>query len=218
MYKNPVIPAQKSENDKPLSGKFEDLIEKHPHLASFFTYTEEDLISEQEVISKKNVETELRIIENKEDKGQYKLDKIEYATSKLVPLGIYKDFFRSAGNPILILLTSLSLNIIYALIIIGFDYWIKLWTEAEDQKKAFTINGNVSESTDVDSPSVLLQNRRHHLLVLFLIAIFQVLFSIPTVMFDMSFCLRAARNLHDRMFRKLLHAPIKFFNCNPIGK
>ncbi|KAG1679227.1 Multidrug resistance-associated protein 4 [Nymphon striatum] len=37
-------------------------------------------------------------------------------------------------------------------------------------------------------------------------------------MFDMSFCLRAARNLHDRMFRKLLHAPIKFFNCNPIAR
>ncbi|KAG1679229.1 putative multidrug resistance-associated protein lethal(2)03659 [Nymphon striatum] len=105
--------------------------------ASFFTYTDEDLISEQEEISKKNGETELRIIEDKEDKGQYKLDKIEYATSKLVPLGIYKDFFRSAGNPILILLTSLLLNIIYALTIIGFDYWIKLWTEAEDEKKSF---------------------------------------------------------------------------------
>ncbi|KAG1710452.1 putative multidrug resistance-associated protein lethal(2)03659 [Nymphon striatum] len=34
----------------------------------------------------------------------------------------------------------------------------------------------------------------------------------------MMFCLRAARKLHDRMFNKLLHAPITFFNCNPIDK
>ncbi|KAG1710451.1 Multidrug resistance-associated protein 4 [Nymphon striatum] len=34
----------------------------------------------------------------------------------------------------------------------------------------------------------------------------------------MMFCLRAARKLHDRMFNKLLHAPITFFNCNPIGE
>ncbi|KAG1715018.1 Multidrug resistance-associated protein 4 [Nymphon striatum] len=205
-------------NDEPLYGTYEDLIEKHPQFSSFYTH-----FLEQDEISKKKV-SKIELTEVKlKDKGSedlYKLDKIENATSESVSLGVYKDFFRAAGNPFLILFTSLLLNIIYSLIVVGFDYWIKLWTEAEDQKKSFINNGNLIGSTDHDGFSLnsLLQNRWNSLLVLLVISVLLVLFSIPTVMFDISFCIRAARNLHDRMFGKLLHAPIKFFNCNPIGK
>ena len=30
-------------------------------------------------------------------------------------------------------------------------------------------------------------------------------------------CLAAARNLHDKMFRSILRAPILFFDTNPVG-
>ncbi|KAG1715016.1 Multidrug resistance-associated protein 4 [Nymphon striatum] len=205
-------------NDEPLYGTYEDLIEKHPQFSSFYTH-----FLEQDEISKKKV-SKIELTEVKlKDKGSedlYKLDKIENATSESVSLGVYKDFFRAAGNPFLILFTSLLLNIIYSLIVVGFDYWIKLWTEAEDQKKSFINNGNLIGSTDHDGFSLnsLLQNRWNSLLVLLVISVLLVLFSIPTVMFDISFCIRAARNLHDRMFGKLLHAPIKFFNCEILNR
>ncbi|KAG1652397.1 Multidrug resistance-associated protein 4 [Nymphon striatum] len=189
----------------------------HSNFASFFTHAN---AHNQSVISKLDRNIEQYVFKDSAGKGVYKLDTIEKATSKLVPLRVYKEFLRADGNPILILLISMLLNSIYAFIFVGFDYWIKLWTEAEDQKNDFTIHGNMSESTDHNGffPNVILQNRRNTLLFLLLISIFLVLFSIPTIMFDMNFCIRAAKNLHDRMFGKLLHAPVKFFNCNPIGE
>ncbi|KAG1715012.1 Multidrug resistance-associated protein 4 [Nymphon striatum] len=201
--------------EKPLYGTYEDLLEMHPHFMSFFTHE-----LHQEVIPKEDRKIEQYVYKDKADEGQYKLDKIENATSKLVPLGIYKEFFRAAGNPILILVISLLLNIIYSLIFVGFDYWIKLWIDAEDQRNDFTINGNMSESTDHAGffPNVLLQNRRNTLLFLLAVLIFLVLFSIPTIMFDITFCIRAAKNLHDRMFGKLLYAPVKFFNCEILNR
>ena len=36
--------------------------------------------------------------------------------------------------------------------------------------------------------------------------------------FSLSTCLAAARNLHNKMFIKILCAPILFFDTNPVGK
>ena len=37
-------------------------------------------------------------------------------------------------------------------------------------------------------------------------------------LFSISTCLAAARNLHNRMFIKILRAPILFFDTNPVGE
>ncbi|KAG1671326.1 Multidrug resistance-associated protein 4 [Nymphon striatum] len=200
-------------NNKPLYGNYETLLEKIPNLTKFFT----DSFKNPENSTNK-IKNEEALFKGKQDEGIYKLDNIEDATSDSVSFKVYEEFFRAAGNPYLILLTSISLNIIYAFILLSFDYWIKIWTEFEDQKTC--LYANCSRSTDhLGFPSNSInQNNGNSLIILSIICLISLLFSIPTIFFDMMFCLRAARNLHDRMFNKLLHAPIKFFNCNPIGE
>ncbi|KAG1673332.1 Multidrug resistance-associated protein 4 [Nymphon striatum] len=200
-------------NKRPIYGTYETLLEKFPNLKTFFT---ESFINPS--TATKKIKGEQAIFKSKEVDGICKLDNIEEATSNSVSWKVYEDFFRAAGNPFLILLTSISLNIIYSLILLGFDYWIKIWTEFEDQKTS--LPGNRSTSTEHlgFSFNSHFQNNQNSLIILSIICLISVLFSIPTIFFDIMFCLRAARKLHDRMFNKLLHAPIKFFNCHPIGE
>ncbi|KAG1673331.1 Multidrug resistance-associated protein 4 [Nymphon striatum] len=138
----------------------------------------------------KKIKGEQAIFKSKEVDGICKLDNIEEATSNSVSWKVYEDFFRAAGNP----------------------------TEFEDQKTS--LPGNRSTSTEHlgFSFNSHFQNNQNSLIILSIICLISVLFSIPTIFFDIMFCLRAARKLHDRMFNKLLHAPIKFFNCHPIGE
>ncbi|KAG1673328.1 Multidrug resistance-associated protein 4 [Nymphon striatum] len=203
----------KAKNKRPIYGTYETLLEKFPNLKTFFT---ESFINPS--TATKKIKGEQAIFKSKEVDGICKLDNIEEATSNSVSWKVYEDFFRAAGNPFLILLTSISLNIIYSLILLGFDYWIKIWTEFEDQKTS--LPGNRSTSTEHlgFSFNSHFQNNQNSLIILSIICLISVLFSIPTIFFDIMFCLRAARKLHDRMFNKLLHAPIKFFNCHPIGE
>ncbi|KAG1671334.1 Canalicular multispecific organic anion transporter 2 [Nymphon striatum] len=201
----------KAKNKKPIYGTYETLLEKCPNLKTFFTESFKNPST-----ATKKIKGEQAIFKSKEVDGICKLDNIEEATSNSVSWKVYEEFFRAAGNPYLILLTSISLNIIYSLILLGFDYWI--WTEFEDQK--ICLPGNCSTSTEHLGLSFnsQFQNNQNSLIILSIICLVSVLFSIPTIFFDIMFCLRAARKLHDRMFNKLLHAPIKFFNCHPIGE
>ncbi|KAG1681721.1 putative multidrug resistance-associated protein lethal(2)03659 [Nymphon striatum] len=207
-----LVLDEKLANNKPLYGTYENILEKLSNLSTFFTDSFKDPLT-----SIKKIE-EQAIFKSKEFDRIYKLDDIDKASGNSVSWKVYKDFFRAAGNPYLILLTSMLLNIIYALILLGFDYWIKIWTEFEDQKNC--ASGNCLTSTEhlELSSNFFFQNNQNSLIILSIICLVSVLFSIPTIFFDIMFCLSAARKLHDLMFNKLLHAPIKFFNSNPIGE
>ncbi|KAG1673340.1 putative ABC transporter C family member 15 [Nymphon striatum] len=109
-------------NKKPLYGTFESLLVKFPNFTTFFTGSFKNPETSTQKISGKQV-----LFKGNKEEGIYKLDNIEDATSNSVSWKVYKEFFTAAGNPYLILLTSISLNIIYALSLLGFDYWIKLW-------------------------------------------------------------------------------------------
>ncbi|KAG1709754.1 Multidrug resistance-associated protein 4 [Nymphon striatum] len=173
-------------NNKPLLGTYETVLEKCPSLTTFFT----DSFKNPEITTKK-LEIKQALFNGKEDDDMiFKLDNIEDATSKSVSWKVYKEFFRAAGNPYLILLISISLNIIYSLIILGFDYWIKIWTEFEEQKT--NLPGNLSPSTahlGFSSDSLYLNNQ-NCLIILSIICLISVLCSIPTLFFDMMFCYR----------------------------
>ncbi|KAG1681718.1 Multidrug resistance-associated protein 4 [Nymphon striatum] len=199
-------------NIKSVYGTYETILEKLPNLTTFCTDS-----FKKSVTSTKEIKGEQAIFKRKEVDGVYKLDNIKEATGNSVSWKVYKQFFRAAGNPYLILLTSISLNIIYVLILLGFDYWIKIWTELEDQNNCLHDNCTSTEHLGFSS-NFLFQNNQNSLIILSIICLISILFSIPTIFYDIMFCLRAARNLHDQMFNKLLHAPIKFYNCNPIGE
>ncbi|KAG1714742.1 putative multidrug resistance-associated protein lethal(2)03659 [Nymphon striatum] len=205
------------ENERPTIGTYDMLLEECPELTTFFTDT-----SKEKKISKELKNNEQVQMNDKKKDELANLDNFENATSKSVPFKVYKEFFKAAGNPLFIIPTSLLLNFIYASLIIGFDYWIKTWTDVEEERNILAVSGkNVTGAFGNDFGSFissLVQDTKYNVVVLAFITICGVIFSVPPIMFDIMCCVRAARHLHDRMFDKLLHAPIKFFNTNPIGE
>ena len=47
---------------------------------------------------------------------------------------------------------------------------------------------------------------------------FTIIITISKAVFSYVTCLNASRNLHDKMFKAILRAPILFFDTNPVGE
>lgn len=112
--------------------------------------------------------------------------------------------------------------IFYAVIFHNFNkFTINCRTDGEEKRRNLATNGTSLHSSD-GYPRIyfnfLVENDIHYLQILSLIVASAVLISVPAIIFDILCCVKAAKSLHNRMFNKLLHAPIKFFNRNPIGK
>ncbi|KAG1657838.1 ABC transporter C family member 3 [Nymphon striatum] len=203
-------------NAKPLCGTYDELLKTYPHLATFFTDSSKKHVDKKEPKRQSQIK-----LENKEAEGLKKLDRAENATAKAIPFKVYRNFFKAAGNPFFIVVTILMLNLVNSLFLIGADIWIMTWTEAERTRQFSPVNGNASESIKRNSNfllNYLVKDNVYNLQVLALFVASGILMYIPASIFDMMTCVKAGRHLHDKMFDRLLHAPIKFFNSNPIGE
>ncbi|KAG1657833.1 putative multidrug resistance-associated protein lethal(2)03659 [Nymphon striatum] len=205
-----------TKNAKPLCGTYDELLKTYPHLATFFTDSSKKHVDKKEPKRQSQIK-----LENKEAEGLKKLDRAENATAKAIPFKVYRNFFKAAGNPFFIVVTILMLNLVNSLFLIGADIWIMTWTEAERTRQFSPVNGNASESIKRNSNfllNYLVKDNVYNLQVLALFVASGILMYIPASIFDMMTCVKAGRHLHDKMFDRLLHAPIKFFNSNPIGE
>ncbi|KAG1657834.1 Metal resistance protein YCF1 [Nymphon striatum] len=203
-----------TKNAKPLCGTYDELLKTYPHLATFFTDSSKKHVDKKEPKRQSQIK-----LENKEAEGLKKLDRAENATAKAIPFKVYRNFFKAAGNPFFIVVTILMLNLVNSLFLIGADIWIMTWTEAERTRQFSPVNGNASESIKRNSNfllNYLVKDNVYNLQVLALFVASGILMYIPASIFDMMTCVKAGRHLHDKMFDRLLHAPIKFFNSNPI--
>ena len=45
-----------------------------------------------------------------------------------------------------------------------------------------------------------------------------IIITISKAVFSYVICLNASRNLHDKMFKAILRAPVLFFDTNPVGE
>ncbi|XP_055606093.1 ATP-binding cassette sub-family C member 4-like [Uranotaenia lowii] len=115
---------------------------------------------------------------------------------------VWTTYFRAGGN-VLLLLFTLVVLLFSQVVISGSDYFVTYWTRQEERRVR-------------DLP---VRYSTEDLLISYGVIIFGVIF-ITTFRGYLFFniCMRASRTLHDRMFAKILAAPMRFFDTNPSGR
>uniref|UniRef100_A0A182J5C3 Uncharacterized protein n=1 Tax=Anopheles atroparvus TaxID=41427 RepID=A0A182J5C3_ANOAO len=116
---------------------------------------------------------------------------------------IWATYFLSGGNVLMLLFTLLMLLFSQA-IVSGSDYFVTYWTREEEER---LINPGAVDTSTVD-----------YLYTYGVIIIGVVLFTIARGYLFFNICMKASRNLHDRMFARILTAPMRFFDTNPSGR
>ncbi|XP_041788758.1 ATP-binding cassette subfamily C member 4 [Anopheles merus] len=116
---------------------------------------------------------------------------------------IWATYFLSGGNVLMLLFTFLMLLFSQA-IVSGSDYFVTYWTRQEELR---LVNERAVTTTTVD-----------FLYTYGVIIIGVVVFTIFRGYLFFNICMKASRNLHDRMFARMLTAPMRFFDTNPSGR
>uniref|UniRef100_A0A2C9GW86 Uncharacterized protein n=1 Tax=Anopheles farauti TaxID=69004 RepID=A0A2C9GW86_9DIPT len=116
---------------------------------------------------------------------------------------VWATYFLSGGNVLMLLFTLLMLLFSQA-IVSGSDYFVTYWTRQEELR---LVNERAVHTSTVD-----------YLYTYGVIIIGVVVFTIFRGYLFFNICMKASRNLHDRMFGRILSAPMRFFDTNPSGR
>lgn len=128
-----------------------------------------------------------------------------------VGCSIYWYYVQASSATMLVFITSIS-NICTQFLFNGSDFWLSYWTDTEQRKAA---NNGTSDYPPVTLTDTLTLDQNALIYTLLIAGLF-VLTLIRTTTFFVA-CMRSSINLHNRLFRSVLRAPIKFFDYNPIG-
>ena len=154
----------------------------------------------------------------------------EQRSKGTVPLAIYWKYFTSGGGCLSFFLFLLSC-IITQFLFAGSDYWLYLWTDAEQ----FALNqGNHSSikspelfeyrTATTTNHSTTFHNQRIkdidtntgiYVFTTFTVVLF--IFSLIRTIHLFVICTNASINLHTRMFQSVIRAPLRFFEQNDVG-
>uniref|UniRef100_A0A2M4AEM2 Putative abc transporter c family member n=1 Tax=Anopheles triannulatus TaxID=58253 RepID=A0A2M4AEM2_9DIPT len=116
---------------------------------------------------------------------------------------IWATYFLSGGNILMLMFTFIMLLVSQA-IVSGSDYFVTYWTRQEEKR---LVNPDEVYTSTVD-----------FLYTYGVIIIGVVVFTIFRGYLFFNICMKASRNLHDRMFARILTAPMRFFDTNPSGR
>lgn len=136
---------------------------------------------------------------------------VESTASDSVGSSIYWHYIKACSAPILVALVGLS-NLGTQVLFNGSDFWLSLWTDTEQRKAA---NGGSTDYEPVTLTDTLTMNQNALVYTILITSLF-CLTLVRTTCFFIS-CMRASITLHNRLFRSVIKAPIKFFDYNPIG-
>ncbi|CAM1312335.1 ABCC4 (predicted) [Pycnogonum litorale] len=135
-----------------------------------------------------------------------------------IGFNVYWKFLRAgAGKMSLILI--LFANILFQFSSIYCDLWLSIWIDTDSSM------GNHFKAKNLNETSIYsnmtnenLQNyRKYFFMVYGILVIFTGIIMLISITANFVTCTVASQNLHDIMFRRLLNAPMSFFNVNPIG-
>uniref|UniRef100_A0A6G1SI71 Multidrug resistance-associated protein 4 n=1 Tax=Aceria tosichella TaxID=561515 RepID=A0A6G1SI71_9ACAR len=136
---------------------------------------------------------------------------VESSSSQLVGSSIYWHYLKACAAPALILIVAIS-NLGTQLLFNGSDFWLSYWTDTEQRKAA---NGGSSDYPPVTLTDTLTLKENAIVYTVLIVGLF-CLTLLRTTCFFIT-CMRSSINLHTRLFKSVLKAPIKFFDYNPIG-
>jgi len=135
----------------------------------------------------------------------------ESASFEDVGYSIYWHYIKASSATLLVIIIGIT-NLGTQALFNGSDFWLSYWTDTEQRK---ALNGGSSDYPPVTLTDTLTL-RQNAIVYTVLIASLFVLTLVRTTCFFVA-CMRASINLHNRLFRSVLKAPIKFFDYNPIG-
>ncbi|CAM1297574.1 ABCC4 (predicted) [Pycnogonum litorale] len=147
---------------------------------------------------------------------------------------VYWDFFNTGGIVFSIVMVPLS-NVVVAVLSTANDYWLKIWTEVDhdglvalnqtvdnvkgmNETQMWNISSDCSAFQSFTSIGRCGPSQTYFLLILTFLVFATIFFGILNSVYTFMICTKAARQLHDNMFNKMLHVPMQFFNINPVGR
>ena len=163
--------------------------------------------------------------EIKKDESKTPENTKEVGVSGSVSGSVYLKYFTTGGGPglvsfVFLILMNLTCQALYS----GSDVWLSHWTTREEEGDVRDLTGN---ETSLPAP-VLPSNvtfslrtvREGHYYYLGVYAAIIVSLLVASMIRTVHFfyvSMTSSVNLHDKMFRRLLRAPPRFFDVNPSG-
>ena len=129
-------------------------------------------------------------------------------TDKKLSRKLYWIYIKSGAGPLLVLLL-ITANIITQVTFTGGDYWLSLWSNYEEE---------IFNNQTVQLPIIISTDRNTNIYIYTGIVLTLFVFSLIRTTTFFTICMRSSVNLHKRLFNSLIHAPISFFDENPIGR
>ncbi|XP_067669590.1 ATP-binding cassette sub-family C member 4-like isoform X2 [Haliotis asinina] len=135
-----------------------------------------------------------------------------------VGLGVYVKYFR-AGTGIFVFILLVLLNLLAQTAYIMSDWWLSRWSNEEEIRYAATSRFNeemtLFNSSNITVPEVD-TNVNIYIFTGIVVSVF--LFGLLRALLFFKIAVDASQTLHNRMFSKILRAPISFFDNNPVGR
>ncbi|XP_078047115.1 putative multidrug resistance-associated protein lethal(2)03659 [Augochlora pura] len=148
--------------------------------------------------------------------GTEKLDPVEVEESRSkgrISGEVYSGYLKAGGNWCLISVVFL-LCVLAQLAASGGDYFISQWVNLEEKYVKKFPNGTVEEITEWEGPL----SRE---ICVYTYSVLTILTIVITLVRSFTFfttCMKASIRLHDRMFRSISRATMRFFNTNTSGR
>lgn len=146
-------------------------------------------------------------------------------------MAIYWQYFRSGGGTFSFICLAFSF-LITQFFFSASDYWLNIWTNAEEARYSENITTTTTEpdefaeflmanltSVDGNSTSNWLSspdtNTGIYVFTILIVGLF--VFSLIRSVHFFIMCMVSSVNLHNKMFECVIRAPLRFFDCNPVG-
>eukprot|EP00095_Tigriopus_kingsejongensis_P003130 snap_masked-scaffold438_size171652-processed-gene-0.1 protein:Tk03130 transcript:snap_masked-scaffold438_size171652-processed-gene-0.1-mRNA-1 annotation:"multidrug resistance-associated protein 4" len=143
----------------------------------------------------------------------------ESAALGSVSLGTYWSYFRSGAHS-LVLLAVLILNLATQGLFTFIDVWLGIWTNQEEsQMYEAQANTTMSSASD-ETPTMeeINASNKRNLIIFGGMTLALVIMSLVRTIHFFLMCKDSSVNLHYDMFKKIIRAPSRFFDINPVGR
>ena len=165
----------------------------------------------------------------KDDPKQVK----EQRSTGSVKASVYTKYFTSGGGWISVIF-MIAVNLLCQGLYSGSDIWLSYWTNKEEMKiiernssfqevfhalpaPSIYESDNYTVITDLQGENEL-QEHYFNLGIYAAIVLALIVTSMIRTIHFFYLCMRSSVKLHDSMFNRLLRAPCRFFDTNPVGK
>ncbi|CAM1312334.1 ABCC4 (predicted) [Pycnogonum litorale] len=140
----------------------------------------------------------------------------ENEMKSLIVCNVYWKFLRAGAGKLSLMLILFS-NIIFQFSSIYCDLWLSIWIDTDSSVSNKAKNFNQTSRYSNMTKENLQNFRKYFFMIYGILVIFTgIIMSISIIANFVTFT-ASSQNLHDIMFRRLLNAPMSFFNENPIG-